>query len=286
MRRDVVTISQEMSLRAAAHLLFQSDVTGGPVVDADGRCVGVLSATDFLHWADEGGHGLDDVPLTACPYQLKGRLLNGEEAVICKLAEGNCTTAGRHTAVCRQPNGAVNGSHLLPKNLPLSGLRRYMTRDVVTVRPETPLSELARTMIDAHIYRVIVVDEERKPVGIVSSTDLLATLAYNGGQARPGVAEPERKERLVMNPSRSPRGVSYGSDTAARGSSNLRHQLIERRAYEKWRGKGSPGGSALQDWLEAEKEVDREFKLGSSPYLCRTRGGALPLVDSIVEAVI
>ena len=59
-----------------------------------------------------------------------------------------------------------------------------------------------------------------------------------------------------MIASMHPRSVSYGFHTAGHGLSNLRHQLIARRAYEKWRAKGSPSGSALQDWREAEEEVD------------------------------
>jgi CBS-domain-containing membrane protein len=33
-------------------------------------------------------------------------------------------------------------------------------------------------MIDGHIHRIIVVDEERRPIGVVASTDLLAAVAY------------------------------------------------------------------------------------------------------------
>jgi CBS domain-containing protein len=62
-------------------------------------------------------------------------------------------------------------------DLPVSAVRRYMTSDIVTVGPETPLTKLARIMIDAHIHRVIVVDEGEKPIGIVSSTDILAAVA-------------------------------------------------------------------------------------------------------------
>jgi CBS-domain-containing membrane protein len=32
-------------------------------------------------------------------------------------------------------------------------------------------------MLDAHIHRILVVDHDGKPVGIVSSTDILAALA-------------------------------------------------------------------------------------------------------------
>jgi hypothetical protein len=70
-----------------------------------------------------------------------------------------------------------------------------------------------------------------------------------------------------MIASRYPRGVSYGCHSAGLEVSDLRHQLIERRAYEKWRAKGSPSNSALQDWLEAEQEVDTEYQIATSPYL-------------------
>jgi CBS domain-containing protein len=189
MTRDLVRLRQEMSLRDAARLLRQARVSGAPVVDEQGRCVGVLSAADFLSWAEEGGHDAEEVPLPACSYQVKGRLLTGEEALICTLAEGSCPlqamqpiTGGRHTAVCLQPNGVLTDWQQVTENLPVSAVGRYMTADIVTVGPQTPLPKLARTMIDAHIHHVIVVDEERKPIGVVSSTDLLAAMAYSGGE--------------------------------------------------------------------------------------------------------
>jgi len=51
-----------------------------------------------------------------------------------------------------------------------------MTRDPVTVPPDAPLRDLVHIMIDGHIQRVIVVDGERRPVGVVSSTDVIAAL--------------------------------------------------------------------------------------------------------------
>src|SRR6185369_2285054 len=52
MSASVVMVPEDMSLKGAAHLLAQAAVTGAPVVNARGRCVGVLSATDFVHWMD------------------------------------------------------------------------------------------------------------------------------------------------------------------------------------------------------------------------------------------
>jgi CBS domain-containing protein len=136
-------------------------------------------------WTDEGAPGVDQLPLAICQYQVNGRLLNGGAAAICTLAEGSCslqevrpTTGGRHTIVCLQRSGVFPDSKPAATNLPFSAVRRYMTPDVVTVGTQVLLTELARKMIDAHIHRVIVIDEEHKPIGIVTSTNLLGALAY------------------------------------------------------------------------------------------------------------
>lgn len=62
--------------------------------------------------------------------------------------------------------------------VPEDTVTRYMTPDPVTVPATMPLTELARTMLDAHIHRVVVIDLARRPVGIVSSTDILAAVAH------------------------------------------------------------------------------------------------------------
>ena len=50
MSRNVVTIPRQMSLHAAAHMLAQAEISGAPVVDEHGRCVGMLSSTDVMRW--------------------------------------------------------------------------------------------------------------------------------------------------------------------------------------------------------------------------------------------
>jgi CBS domain-containing membrane protein len=52
-----------------------------------------------------------------------------------------------------------------------------MSIDPVTDQPSKPLRELARMMIDGQIHRVVVLDEQRRLVGIVSSTDILAAMS-------------------------------------------------------------------------------------------------------------
>jgi CBS-domain-containing membrane protein len=126
MSRDVITIAWNMSLRAAAHELAQANVSGAPVTDDHGRCIGVLSTTDLVRWLD----------------RLQG--------------------------------------------LPADAVHLYMTTGVVKAALDTPVTTLARWMVDAHIHRVVVTDERNRPVGVVSSTDILAAVAAHreGGERR------------------------------------------------------------------------------------------------------
>ncbi len=56
-----------------------------------------------------------------------------------------------------------------PRVTPVSEL---MTRDVITVRPDTPLDEALGLMLNNHVRRLPVVDEAGRLVGIVSDRDV------------------------------------------------------------------------------------------------------------------
>lgn len=141
MTHDVVRIPKEMSLRSAAHTLARHNITGAPVVDSRGRCVGVISATDFLRWAE------DDQPETP------------------KLSPSS-------TCVCS------DWQVVDLEEIPTDAVSTYMTPDPVMVEPAASVVRLAQQMLDAHIHRVIVVDKQSRPVGVVSSLDILAAVAY------------------------------------------------------------------------------------------------------------
>lgn len=49
-----------------------------------------------------------------------------------------------------------------------------MTKDVITVKPESTVEALARLLMDNRISGVPVVDEEKKIVGIVTENDLIS----------------------------------------------------------------------------------------------------------------
>ncbi len=120
MSRDVVAIPAGTTMRTAARTLAQARITGAPVVNGEGQCIGVLSASDFFRGAVHENLEID----------------------------------------------------------PADQVGQHMTSDPVTVDAATPIQQLARMMLDADIHRVIVVDTERQPVGVVSSTDVLAAMVY------------------------------------------------------------------------------------------------------------
>jgi CBS domain-containing protein len=55
-------------------------------------------------------------------------------------------------------------------------VRHLMTAPAVTVRTGTSLARAAQLMVSRHIHRLVVVDDEDRPIGVVSSLDLLRVL--------------------------------------------------------------------------------------------------------------
>jgi CBS domain-containing protein len=189
MSKEAVVLSETMPLREAARLLLQHQVSGAPVVDANGICVGVLSATDFLRLAerreDVTRPTAPPLPFT-CSFQEKRTLFNGRDVTVCTLPEGVCPVqakqkgpSGEDLVICRQPHCVLVDWQMVEiEKLPADEVRNFMTADPVTTPPETTLPVLARMMIDARVHRIIVVDEGRHPVGVVSTTDLVGAIAF------------------------------------------------------------------------------------------------------------
>jgi CBS domain-containing protein len=57
----------------------------------------------------------------------------------------------------------------------------YMNQEVITVTPETHLTDVARLLVAHHIHRVVIVREENGralPLGVISDSDLIYHMAY------------------------------------------------------------------------------------------------------------
>jgi CBS domain-containing protein len=154
MSAPVRSIPEATPLREAARMLSRCSISGAPIVDAEGRCVGVLSSTDFVTFAGEEPEPGETKEATTfiAPW---GELIRLDEA-----AEEE--------------------------------IRCYMTGKPITVTPTTSITEVAQKMAAAHIHRVLVVSEDNRPCGIVTSTDILDAV---GRGAVTVTGEPKGKPR-------------------------------------------------------------------------------------------
>lgn len=84
--------------------------------------------------------------------------------------------------------GVARSSEMISVNWPRLRVRHLMSVPAVTVHIGTSASHAARLMLTRRIHRLVVVDDEDWPIGVVSSLDLLRTLVDDpdiGEGARP-----------------------------------------------------------------------------------------------------
>ncbi|MFW5792015.1 MAG: CBS domain-containing protein [Desulfohalobiaceae bacterium] len=55
----------------------------------------------------------------------------------------------------------------------MTTVSEIMTRDVITVRPDTPVAEAAKLLLDKRVNGLPVVDEDNTLVGIICQSDLI-----------------------------------------------------------------------------------------------------------------
>lgn len=139
MIRDVKTIPHDATLRDAATLLTTSNISGAPVVDDNGKVVGIISESDLLNEARKqaGMPHLAAFGLFIAPEETLNRIYKGGESL---LAE------------------------------------EVMSKKVITVTEDTPVKELGDLMLHRKINRVPVVSEDGALVGIVTREDVLRSV--------------------------------------------------------------------------------------------------------------
>lgn len=139
MNDRVMTVSESDAMQEAAKQIFDSGVTGAPVVNAMGECVGMLSASDFVG-RDAGRHELQILTRSSAeePYSID--VLN-EDLV---------------------------STHMSPV--------------VQTISDDALIMAAARIMCNEGIHRLVVVDDRRHPVGIISTLDLVAAMVAAVGE--------------------------------------------------------------------------------------------------------
>lgn len=134
MSRNVITVKKDCSLADAAHLLVTHRISGLPVVDDDNRLVGVVTEADLLRAMGLPAHH---------PTHSLWQTLESMFA---------------HPVQIPEPTGRVAD---------------LMVEHVITVGPHETLQSVLEIMKKNRIKRVIVCDEQRHVVGMVTRSDLV-----------------------------------------------------------------------------------------------------------------
>jgi predicted transcriptional regulator len=155
MSSDLLLLSEAMPLRDAARMLIRYRISGAPVVNGDGRVVGVLSSSDFVRLAgrEKERQPADESRAFAGAFQ---------------------SSAAAERSECAQSVGIFCDWQMAEfDDLPADSVHRCMSRDVFAVSDQATVQEMSRKMVQAHIHRLVVVDGDHMPLGIVTSTDIL-----------------------------------------------------------------------------------------------------------------
>jgi CBS-domain-containing membrane protein len=148
MTKDVLWIPEDMTVGEATDLFVGEMISGAPVVDANNNMTGVVSIRDFLKNGEVSERFSADDDRNTVYYNESWELpLSREEAT------------AFHMEVQRE---AI--------------VKDIMTPIVFNADMETPVVELAQTMLKGRIHRVIILDGDEL-AGMVTSMDMLKVVA-------------------------------------------------------------------------------------------------------------
>lgn len=162
MTKAVVTLRPEDGIRDAAAALIENNVHGAPVVDEDGKVLGVLSMTDLTRHEREREHTLQR---ESDWYQ--------------------ASRDGRQHGVNWSKGWHVEAGETVR-------VRDVMSPFVISVYENASLWDVVSILLRNQIHRLVVVREPGPVlVGVISETDVLVALyaAMSPEQARPASAK-------------------------------------------------------------------------------------------------
>lgn len=159
MTHCVISIAPDASIAEAIARMISHEVSGMPVIDVQGRLVGMITESDFLRRAETE---------TEAPRRRWVELLLGAGSE----AEEYARTHGR-------------------------SVRDVMSVNVISVAPESSLEDVVRLMEENAIKRIPVVEQGRV-AGIVSRADLMSAVAARFNEPRTGTASDQTIRTRVM----------------------------------------------------------------------------------------
>lgn len=150
MDRDVTCLREEETIRDAIQLFLSCGISGAPVINTEGKIVGILSESDVI------------TRETGCKLEEK----NGSSSS-CPLPES--------VSLFQQFIQDFNQEKLI--QLLNSQVKEIMSRDPVVIDPDSTVFLAAKKMIDHKINRLPVV-EKGEVVGILTRGDVLQCMIW------------------------------------------------------------------------------------------------------------
>ena len=141
MVKEVITIQKDASVEELSELLIKNKISGVPVVDSNGKLVGIATEGDLI---------IKDSDLHFPRYF---KLL---DSII-----------------------YLESLNKFKKNLKKflgTKVEDVMTAEIRTIKEETPVGEAANMMIKYNINRVPVLDSKNELVGIVTRADIVKSM--------------------------------------------------------------------------------------------------------------
>ena len=149
MQRQIVAVAPQETLRDAMNLMTENHVTGLPVMDTRSRCIGVITATDILNYEQEHSEFV---------------------------AEAN-TDMAQHFDMDSQRWESVRVSSFALEEFGDVKVQEVMARDLVSVHQKMSVIDVARLMKEHSVHRVLVLDDQQRIYGIISSSDYVSLVA-------------------------------------------------------------------------------------------------------------
>ncbi|MDR2550915.1 MAG: CBS domain-containing protein [Desulfobulbus sp.] len=141
MTREVITVKESATVRDLAALLLTSNISGVPVVDDDGKVIGVVTESDLI-------------------FQNKKVHLPTAFALLDAFVF--LERPGKMEQELKKMAGSKVGD--------------ICSRKLVSVTPETELDELATLMAEKNIHTLPVMNEGQL-VGVIGKSDIIRTIA-------------------------------------------------------------------------------------------------------------
>ncbi|MCX5657038.1 MAG: CBS domain-containing protein [Candidatus Omnitrophica bacterium] len=141
MIEEVVSLKPEDNVRDSLNLLLKKEISGLPVIDKEGKLVGMFTEKNILDY------------ILPSYIENVGRFIYKENPKAIKRKFGE---------------------------LAKIKIEKMMREDVVTTTEDTTLCEVAKMMLMYKARRIPVLDKMGKVVGIISRGDVLKALAKEG----------------------------------------------------------------------------------------------------------